>query len=381
MSETTLNRLYASLVALVFLSAIYIPFIGSFMQEDKTPISTEKRDLASLPEAPDSIKTLRRYPKKFNLYYQDNFGFRNSLLWSDKLKYWIGMSPSEKVMLGKNGWLFFTGEPFTDLINTSRGIHRLNDTELEQYARVFQARYRWLKNKGIRYLFIIAPNKHSIYSEYLPDSMFQVNTNIVTDQFVNYMRLNTEVPVVDLRQALLSHKDADTLLYYKTDTHWNHFGTNVAQYEIAKALASYYPDQITPVFYKNSDIITRTGSGGDLSVLIDLKHHFKEKHTSPMYDPCTKYPASPNGDASNTFMTKCGSSGVNALIFHDSFFGHLYQYVSTYFNTATYVPGRIEYSTIHKYLGKNKPDIVIEEWAERYLVAVPQIEPEFTQTN
>jgi len=290
-------------------------------------------------------------------------------------------SPSEKVMRGKNGWLFFTGEPFTDLINATRGIRRFKDSDLKQYAEALDARYKWLKNKGIRYLFIIAPNKHSIYPEYLPDNMFKVNSKTMTDQFVNYMRLNSDVPVVDLRQALLNHKHPDTLLYYKTDTHWNHFGSNIAQYEIAKILASYYPDQITPVFYKKSDIETTTGPGGDLSVMIGLKYLFEEIHTNPVLDPCAKRPVPPNGDYSSTFVTKCGKSSINALIFRDSFFEFLYQYVSIFFNQATFVSKRIEYSNIEKFLQEGKPDIVIEEWVERYLAAVPEVEPEFTQTD
>lgn len=381
MPEIKLKKIYSFIVLLIFVIAIYIPFIESIVQSNVDSSSTEKRDLALLPEAPDSIKTLRRYPKKFNLYYQDNFGFRESFLWSNKLKYWIGDSPSEKVMLGKNGWLFYTGEPFTDLINASRGIRKFKYSELKQFAEVLEARYDWLKNKGIRYLFIIAPNKHSIYPEHMPDSMFQVNSNTMTDQLVDYIRLNTDVPVVDLRQALLNNKDTDTLLYYQTDTHWNHFGTNIAQYEITKILASYFPDQIKPVFYKRSDIKTQTGPGGDLSVMIDLKHHFKEKHTNPMLHPCTKRPAPPNGDYRSTFVTKCGRSSISALIFRDSFFEYLYQYLSMHFNKATFVSKRIKYSTIQKYIEKDKPDIVIEEWVERYLAAVPVLEPEFVQTK
>ena len=105
-----ISKFNAYLFALIFLTAIFLPLAGSVIQTGTNTSTSEKRNLASAPEIPGSIKTLRRYPKIFDLYYRDNFGFRNNLLWYNKLKYWAGNSPSDKVILGKDGWLFFNGE-------------------------------------------------------------------------------------------------------------------------------------------------------------------------------------------------------------------------------------------------------------------------------
>jgi len=87
MPEEKLDKLTAYPLAIIFLAAIFIPFLGSIIKSDTIKSETEKRVLAPLPEKPNSIKTLRRYPKKFNLYYQDNFGFRENLLWHHKLPF------------------------------------------------------------------------------------------------------------------------------------------------------------------------------------------------------------------------------------------------------------------------------------------------------
>lgn len=381
MPEEKLDKLTAYVLTLVFLLAIFIPFLGSMIKTDTIKSVNEKRILTPLPERPNSIKTLRRYPKKFNLYYQDNFGFRRYLLWYNKLKYWIGDSPSKKVIRGKDGWLFFKGDSSVDLQNSVRGIRRFKKSDLKQYSDVLDGRHKWLAKRGIQYLLVIAPNKHSIYPEYLPDSMFQVNNRTLTDQFYDYISQHTDVPVLDLRQALLKAKTNGTLLYYKTDTHWNHFGSNIAQYEIAKRLASFYPDQIKPLVYNKTDFIIKPIAGGDLAKLLGEKLQYKEYNPNPILDPCTRRPIPLNDDYTRTFSTQCGKSNLNAIIFRDSFFEYLYQYVSLYFNRATFISKRLEFSAMSKDIDREKPDIVIEEWAERFLPIIPKVEPEFITTD
>ncbi|GMR06844.1 MAG: hypothetical protein BMS9Abin25_1476 [Gammaproteobacteria bacterium] len=381
MPEEKLNKFTAYALAIIFLAAIFIPFLGSIIKTDTIKSVSEKRILTPLPEKPNSIKTLKRYPKKFNLYFQDNFGFRENLMLHHKLKYWLGDSPSEKVMRGKDGWLFFKGDSSIDLQDSFRGIRRFKESELKQYAVALDARYKWLANNGIQYLLVIAPNKHTIYPEYLPDSMFQVNDKTLTDQFFSYIQQHTDVPVLDLRQALLKAKTNDKLLYYKTDTHWNHYGSNIAQYEIAKILASFYPQQIKPLFYNKRDFIINPVAGGDLAVLLGKKLQYKEYNPNPILDPCARRPIPLDGDYTITFTTQCAKSSLNAVIFRDSFFEYLYQYISLYFNRVTFISKRLEFSDMAKYIEGEKPDIVIEEWAERFLTDIPEVEPEFTQTN
>ena len=380
-NDYTISKFNAVLFVLIFLTAIFLPLAGSVTQTSSIRSFSEKRILASIPETPVSIKTLRRYPEKFDLYYKDNFGFRNDLLWYNKLKYWVGNSPSDKVILGKDGWLFYNGEPFTDLQNTFRGIHRLTDSDLKQYAEALNTRYQWLKNQDIQYLLVIAPNKHTIYREHLPDTMFQVNSETLTDQFFNYIKLHTDVPVLDLRQALLSKKSSEVTLYFKTDTHWNHLGTNIAQYEIAKILSTYFPDQIKPKLYKEKDFKIKTGPGGDLSRLLGLTKKFEDIYHNPILDRCATRAIPKDGNFAKPFTTRCEKSDLKALVFRDSFFEYLYQYISLYFKQATFISKRIEFSALSKYLDNDKPDIVIEEWAERFLIAVPELEPEFNQTD
>ena len=372
-----IKRAYSYLIAAIFLAAIYVPFLGSITIEDSTKSHAEKRTLTPLPDSPETIKTLKRYPKKYNLYYQDNFGFREHLLWYKDLQYMIGDSTSDKVILGKNGWLFFNGEPFTDLQNSFRGLRKLKDSELKQYADTFSAKNQWLASKGVRYLFVIAPNKHSIYGEQLPESMFKIDSQTITDQLVNYLQEHTQVPILDLRQSLIKQKTMVRELYYKTDSHWNHFGSNIAQYEISKMLSSFFPDQIEPILHDEEDFSVNTGPGGDLAVLLGFNNKFVETYPHPRIDPCATRPKPKDDNYRSTFTTRCNKSDLKVIIFRDSFFEYLYQYISLYFKQSTFISKRLQYSDMEKYNSSEMPDVIIEEWAERFLTKTPQSEDQF----
>lgn len=366
----------------VFLSATGLPLVASVLDDGTGISASEKRHLNTLPEAPRSKKDFKRYPEKFNLYYQDQFGFRAHLVQAyNRTKMAMGDSPSEKVILGKNGWLFYRGIADDDLINATRGIRKYNQPELEQYARVLQARYDWLAERDIRYIFVIAPNKHTVYPEYLPDHMYQVNADTLTDQFTNYMAHHTTVPVVDLRQPLIDGKNERRLLYFKSDTHWNHYGSSIAQLEIANALARIFPDQIKPVSYQADDFRVREGKGGDLSIFIGLRDQFSELYPRPKFDPCTKRPAPATGNFAATFTTRCGKSDLNTVVFRDSFSTWLHPYISQYFNQATFTGLPLDYSQLSELVKKHKPAVVIQQMAERTLTRIPVMDAEFLQNN
>lgn len=366
-------------ITLVFIIAITLPLLGSILADGSAVSASEKRSLNSLPETPRTKKEFKRYPEKFNLYYQDHFGYRDHLVQAyNQAKLAMGDSPSEKVILGRNGWLFYRGIADDDLINATRGIREYSQSELDQYARVLQARYDWLANQGIRYIFVIAPNKHTVYPEQLPDYMYKVSDKTITDAFTDHMASHTTVPVIDLRQPLKNKKQSGNQLYFKSDTHWNHFGSSIAQYEIAQYLASYFPEEITPVDYKLDDFRVRRGTGGDLAIFIGARDKYAEDYPRPKFEKCTRRPKPVSGNFQETFTTNCKGSGLNVVVFRDSFFTWLHPYISQYFNRATFTGDLLTYSRLKQLVDKHQPAIVIQEIAERTLTRIPPEEPEYS---
>ncbi len=130
----------------------------------------EDREPAARPATPHSLQELASYPRRFGAFFADHFGFRREMV-DARGRLVIGLlkkSPSPKVVVGRGDWLFYTGD--RSLENRLHQIP-LSAASLDQWATRIEQRKRWLAARGIRYLFVVAPDKQSIYPEYLPRSL------------------------------------------------------------------------------------------------------------------------------------------------------------------------------------------------------------------
>src|SRR5262249_33120358 len=99
----------------------------------------------------------------------------------------------------------------------------------------------WARDRGAHFLFVVAPNKSSIYPEFLPDSGRLPNRPSRLDQVLDDLREHTDVEFVDLRPSLLGAKALGPV-YYRFDTHWNDRGLVVAGAAILDQLRAHFRD-------------------------------------------------------------------------------------------------------------------------------------------
>ncbi len=367
------------LLIAAFLAGIFLPL--AFTSRNWAS-EVEKRELAPFPGIPRSLSALREFPGSFEAFYNDHFGFREQFVYLyNVLNVRLGVSPTEKVLVGKEGWFFYANPEDGNALEDYRNNDPLTEDELAAWQADLEQKYHWLQARGITYLFVIAPNKHTIYPEYLPETVTKVGQQSRADQLVAHLAAHTEVPVLDLRPVLLAAKGSGPLLYDKTSTHWNAWGANIAQHAIAAALAAKTP-AIRPMRYAATDFREQVGGGDeDLVVMMSVGHMFS--HPSPVLTAAL--PAcetqilgnEPNVPRSQQpFQTICPNTGpsagpnagsVDAVIFRDSFFIFLQPYISTYFHRATYIWTQPDFATLQAYVEEMQPQVVIEERAERYL--------------
>lgn len=374
------NKLNSYFISLLFCLIIYIPFFIGVFKVDKEISQIEKRTLSKPPELPVNIKDIEKFPTLFNRYYSDHFGLRDILTHYYKVfKYSIGDSPSEHVTIGKNGWLFLGSikngyTSYSDPIGDARNVNLYSQQELKKFALYINRISDWLAEKGIKYIFVIAPNKHTIYFDQLPDYISKVNERSAQDQLIDYLKKHSPVTFIDLREPLINAKQKHQL-YYKTDTHWNAYGANIAQYEIMLEIEKMFPGKIQPKLQNFEDSIL---SRGDLANYIGIDSFAPDPQ--PIFtNTCQirQQPLNIIGKMSHTLI--CDTQKLNAIIFGDSFFGALQPHFSRKFNRSTYIWGKLNYSALVKYIALEKPDIIIEEWLERELPYVPKISPEFNR--
>lgn len=377
MNERILYTVDKLILIFIFGCVIYIPLLVGVIQEDKMISRVEKRNLNKLPSIPESIQEFVKYPEAFNLYYSDHFGFREFFTKKYfKLKNKFSNSSSvDDVTFGQDGWLFLgsvkpgyhkLADPMGDAIN----MNLFSEQDLEGFAKSIMIIKNWLKKRGIEYIYVIAPNKHTIYFEKLPKYISKLNNESSTDQLVSYLQKNTDVIVVDLRKALLEEKKKHQV-YFKTDTHWNHYGANVAQFEIINKIKNLFPpEKLTPVLLNDNqfNILTKKG---DLAELAKIENSLEDTPQPIFENTCIPVNEQPKAIGTETYTIRCDTQTLNAVIFRDSFFTALQPYFSRYFYRSTYVWKSMNYHSLVKYVEQEQPDIVIDEVIERAFPYIP----------
>ncbi len=379
MNHRALYKLNSILISLLFLVTIFASLIGGLIEEDSNVSTTEKRALASFPPFELRGGSIKRFPGLFDDYYADHFGGREWLSTTyRRIKLALGDSPSQDVTFGKDGWLFLGSvkhgyNNYNNPMGDARNLDLYSDEELQWVAHYMSTMKKWLNDQGIEYLFVLLPNKHTVYPEFLPDYIQKVNPRSSSDQLVDYIRGHTDVALVDVRQLLLENKQAHRL-YSRSDTHWNHYASNLAQYEIFKAIAEYYPKAVKPQRYPLAPGVNR--QAGDLANMIGV-HDYEELAPNPVFKHgCLPVKHPRDAQETEIFSVTCDSAQLKTLIFRDSFFNFLKPYFSRQFKQITYVWGKLDYEVLKQQLAIEKPDLVIEEMVERKLPYVPDSIPE-----
>ncbi|MFK8012903.1 MAG: hypothetical protein AB8B80_12740 [Marinicellaceae bacterium] len=368
------NYKYNIVLSILFCASIFTPLIIGVIEKDKKVSRYEKRNLYSLPSAPENAKDLEGFPQELDQYYSDHFGLRN---WFTgmyrKVKFSLGDSPSEDVTVGQDGWLFLGSikagyKKNSDPIGDYRNINRYSKKQLKSLVKYFKGLDFWLSQQGIKFVFLIAPNKHSVYDDKLPEYITKINETSAQEQLIYHLKKYTKINVVELLEPLIDKKN-DHQLYHKIDTHWTHHGANIAQFEIFKTLQKLFPSEIDPNLFEVKEAYSK---GGDLAGYIGIYGLSKYDPLPVFPDSCTPSRTPQDALLREVFTDECDDNKVTALIYRDSFYTKLTPYFSRQLNKTTYVFKKINYQLLKKQISQFKPQLVIEEWVERHLPYVPK---------
>ena len=152
-------------------------------------------------------------------------------------------TPAAEFFLGENGWFYLTGD---DSRASWRGLRRLAPEKLEAWRKALEARRDRLKEQGIEYVYVVAPNKQSIYPEHLPESEHSLGPTPL-DQLQAWLAARSDVSFLDLRPALLAEKTHDRpeqgdFVFHKLGMHWSSRGAWAAVQAVVAKLAERFPD-------------------------------------------------------------------------------------------------------------------------------------------
>lgn len=298
--------------------------------------STENRTMMALPDLyvaeEERIDPNLNYTTELGDYYSENFGFRQELVTANS---WLnekvfGRSSNAKTVVGKDGW-FFLSETVDDYTGVSalseRGIYRLKKTLdlINDYSN----------DSNITFVFFAAPNKNSIYPEYMPWNIKASSSPSNLDRLNQAMSQSPYY--LDVKSVLQkSAKDKSRFIYLKNDSHWNNIGALAAYNALQDNLNSriskydYMPIDESKLYLSQNDI------SGDLTTML----YPSLNRTDVQYELGLVKNFSSNKPLTNLMdpeiNTTCQGRYYNIICYRDSFFNAFIPINSNAFAKARY---------------------------------------------
>ncbi len=228
------TRLADRLAIAVFALFLVVPLVGSFLRKPKVPYG-ENRTLHPKPDWPLKRWQWTTFPFTFDRYFNDRVGFRPELLALRRriLLDALGDSTADLVWIGRDGWLF------TNSIGPNSVPMPRDESErrLAGWVEALRTRRDWLAARGIRYVVVIAPEKSSVYPEFLPDAI----RRHPPPDYSKFLKDQLGDLIDDPTAALVEAKATTPQLYFQLDTHWTDAGAFVTYRELERRLANEMP--------------------------------------------------------------------------------------------------------------------------------------------
>ncbi|MDA0334295.1 MAG: hypothetical protein O2782_03935 [bacterium] len=231
-------------------------------------MGAEKRKLADWPQPPGSLPELAALPQALGAAMDDRFGLRFRLIHlGSRMLYAVGVSVTPQVLIGQDGWLFYASSTDGSAVDSYRGTNLYSDEQLDAWFTRVEGQRRVLADRGIAYILVVVPDKHSIYAEKMPAWLNRVVPRTRLDQLAERAAESPQLAFVDLRPALTAAKSIHQV-FHQRDTHWNAFGAFAGYREIMLYVCAFHPD--APVLASSRVGFELYATEGDLARMLHL---------------------------------------------------------------------------------------------------------------
>jgi len=263
-----------------------------------------------------------------------------------------------EVIRGQNDWLYISGAGHSQ--RCFEGRARVDEEVLELWCTILESRRLWCEARGLRYALLIAPDKHQIYPEHVPEDWERAEGDTCLDRLYSALEGRAAVQPIDMRVPLRAARE-EHLVYFQYGSHWNDRGGFLAYQALAERLGleawprSDFEEVPSPV-------------GGDsMASLLGLDLPPQE---APYLSPLRERQAL-LGDlwpGSHGLMdgvtSQPDASLPRALIFRDSFANWLWYYLAEHFSVLR-MESRSSFDPA--LIREHEADVVIDQFVERML--------------
>lgn len=353
------------LFAVCFVTMIFIPFLLLDTTEGLTS-ELENRALTAWP----GLGFNKTYMEWYGHYAEDRVAFRDTAIMvnADLNYHLFGEFSEELHMAGKEGYIFPADEGYV------QNYQRLNiDEELMDDLMTYLERTdAYVTERGGKFVFMICPNKSSVYGEYMPDAIHVDTTQKSTLDMAKEKLENLGISYVIPDAEFCDIKKTEQIYNVKYDcAHWNDLGAFYGLRMVNSLVHETYAD--IPVmeetdFARSTETVTELEFFATSSPIED--EIFKLTCTAAsgiQVETDSARRADVTVEVGNNmayFYNADAPCDRTILILHDSFLDNRESWY-TYRYREVYFTSRVNYTHIQEYIDEIEPDVVLFELAER----------------
>ncbi len=236
----------------------------------------------------------------------------------------------------------------------------LNERQTNKWAKVIQERQRYFDQSNIKYYLQIIPDKHPVYSQFLPDDCILAKTRNI-DLFLESVspillhRMNYPLDIIITGSA--QHQ-----VYFKWDSHWTDRGAYLAYLDLMKMIKHDYPE----LSILKSPTFKPGKFQGDLARMAEIDI----EEPTDFFNQTTSIDISFDNKVKNTgriisFANPAAKNNLTIMVFGSSSSLFTLKFLNQDFTKVIfYWSGNFDYSAIEHY----KPDLIINQIRERHLI-------------
>lgn len=231
--------------SLLFVLLLFLPLAASNFKKD----AVSEIDNKYLPEIQWELNS--KLPQQIENYLTARIGFRTEALdlyqrLNDSL---FHLLEHPNYMYGENGQVFYKLESYL------ADYQRLNIDEEEIDRLVSSVDYfsDYAREQGCAFIYLLVPDKKTVYAEDLPDSIHVKDTLSRTDRVLEKLS-QTDVNYLWAKDIMIEGKSSMEVCNKEYDAgHWNENGAFLVYQELYQKIREIFP-QVSPLSAEDYDI-------------------------------------------------------------------------------------------------------------------------------
>ncbi len=310
------EKIISAVFVAVILALCLIPSVGMAISGPSQPGPNEI--LAQKPELYDGDGVNPAVLRDTVSFVEDRFFGRSQLItWGRELSAGIfGSVNAESVAAGRDGWLYYA-----ETLDDYAGVNGLTDRQLYAAARNTALMEEFCRERGISFVFTLAPNKNSLYPGHMRPALKEGERD--AERFYKLLdEMGTDY--LDLYAVFNAREET---LYFAHDSHWTSRGAALAADAINGALgreSRFFAGEFTPEAHT-----------GDIFAMVYPAARDAEPDMVPAEPPAYTFGNGGTRPDSITINTESAGDGM-LLCYRDSFGNALYPYLAASFGAARF---------------------------------------------